>query len=200
MPQRSQTPTERPHHGGAIVPPPRVPAFAPPAPPAEAERAARASLRAQIGKLERELSAIAAEHFPFVHAPRPSGGADAPALQGLGELERTRDTLAARLQEMHARVARRGEHERAARELLKRMTLEPGRYRYYRVPVRDLGENGCGVYEVRPRFGLIGMLAGWWQVKLSSGCPLPRGSRRSRRGPAETGKASPPAYGAGARS
>jgi hypothetical protein len=26
---------------------------------------------------------------------------------------------------------------------------------------------------VRPRLGLIGMLMGWWQVKLSSGCPLP---------------------------
>jgi hypothetical protein len=25
---------------------------------------------------------------------------------------------------------------------------------------------------VRPRLGLIGMLMGWWQVKLSSGCPL----------------------------
>jgi hypothetical protein len=25
---------------------------------------------------------------------------------------------------------------------------------------------------VRPRLGLIGMLAGWWHVKLSSGCPL----------------------------
>ena len=23
-----------------------------------------------------------------------------------------------------------------------------------------------------PRLGLIGMLMGWWQVKLSSGCPL----------------------------
>jgi len=36
----------------------------------------------------------------------------------------------------------------------------------------ELGEGGCGVYQVRPRLGLIGMLAGWWHVKLSSGCPL----------------------------
>jgi hypothetical protein len=41
-----------------------------------------------------------------------------------------------------------------------------------RVANRDLGENGCGVWQVRPRLGLIGMLMGWWQVKLSSGCPL----------------------------
>jgi len=25
---------------------------------------------------------------------------------------------------------------------------------------------------VRPRVGLVGMFMGWWQVKLSSGCPL----------------------------
>ncbi len=69
-----------------------------------------------------------------------------------------------------------------ARELLERMRLEPGRYKFVRLPVRDLGEGGCGVWEVRPRLGLIGMLAGWWQLKLSSGCPLARGSR-SERGP-----------------
>jgi hypothetical protein len=55
------------------------------------------------------------------------------------------------------------------------MKLEPGRYKFARLPVKDLGEGGCGVWEVRPRLGLVGMLAGWWQVKLSSGCPLPRG-------------------------
>ena len=55
------------------------------------------------------------------------------------------------------------------------MKLEPGRYKYVRLPVSDLGQGGCGVWEVRPRLGLIGMLAGWWQVKLSSGCPLARG-------------------------
>ena len=78
----------------------------------------------------------------------------------------------------------RTEHERRAWELLERMKLEPGRYQFVRLPVRDLGQGGCGVWEVRPRLGLIGMLAGWWQVKLSSGCPLAGGSRR-RRDPAE---------------
>ena len=52
------------------------------------------------------------------------------------------------------------------------MLLEPGRYKFVRVANRDLGEGGCGVWQVRPRLGLIGMLMGWWQVKLSSGCPL----------------------------
>ncbi len=140
----------------------------------EAERAARATLRAQIAKLEHDISGLLAERFPFIAAPSPtvevatSGG---PCLPGLGELERTRDRLAARLQVLRSRAAVRGEHERRAHELLERMRLEPGRYKYYRVPVRDLGEGGCGVWEVRPRLGLIGMLAGWWELTLSSGCP-----------------------------
>ena len=58
---------------------------------------------------------------------------------------------------------------------LERMLLEPGRYRFVRISNRDIGEPGCGVWQVRPRLGLIGMLMGWWQVKLSSGCPLATG-------------------------
>ena len=107
-------------------------------------------------------------------------------MPGLAELERSRDRLAARLQELSGLAARRTEHERRARELLEAMKLEPGRYKYYRVPVRDLGEGGCGVWEVRPRLGLIGMLAGWWELTLSSGCPLYRADRlfHSTHGPA----------------
>ncbi|MCW3031685.1 MAG: hypothetical protein JWM60_30 [Solirubrobacterales bacterium] len=152
--------------------------FAPPqTPPAEdAERAARATLRAQIAKLENELSQILADRFPFIAAPPAFGPAPAappagPRLPGLGELERSRDRLATRLQELRSRAERRSENERRAAELLKKMELEPGRYKYYRVPVRDLGQSGCGVWEVRPRLGLIGMLAGWWELTLSSGCP-----------------------------
>ena len=55
------------------------------------------------------------------------------------------------------------------------MLAEPGRHRFVRLPNRELGEPGCGVWQVRPRLGLIGMLMGWWQVKLSSGCPLAGG-------------------------
>ena len=144
--------------------------------PADAERAARATLRAQIARLEAEVSAILADRFPFVAAPpafpeRPVAPSPGPRLPGLGELERSRDRLAAHLQELRARAAKRTAHERRAAELLERMRLEPGRYKYYRVPVRDLGQSGCGVWEVRPRLGLIGMLAGWWELTLSSGCP-----------------------------
>ncbi len=168
---------------------------------ATSERAARVSLKAQIARLERELSGIVAARFPYIPAPRSarSGSlARAPRLPDLGELERERDHLAGRLQELRRAAAARTEHERRAREQLERMRLEPGRYKFVRLPVRDLGQGGCGVWQVRPRLGLIGMLAGWWQLKLSSGCPLPRGSR-STRGPAHRTPTAPPGVDSDAR-
>jgi hypothetical protein len=158
------------------------------------ERAARRALRAQVAKLERELSGIVADGFPHIAAhdigvaarasvgcePRADAGSSprvggAPCLLDLERLERTRDELAGRVQMARRATAERAELETRSRELLERMKREPARYKFVRLPVRDLGEHGCGVWEVRPRMGLIGMLAGWWQVKLSSGCPLPRG-------------------------
>jgi hypothetical protein len=114
------------------------------------ERAARADLRAQIAALE-------------ARGGRAAGGAG-PRMLSLGELERIRDALAARPQPPAA-------PDQAARVLLERMLSDPGAHRWARVPLAALGEPGCGAYVVRPRLGLIGMLAGWWQVKLSSGCP-----------------------------
>jgi hypothetical protein len=141
---------------------------------ATGERAAKESLRAQVRKLERELSGIVADGFP--HIPAHGGltgraSSTGPHLLTLGELERLRDGLALRVHEVQRLAAARAERERRARALLERMRLEPGRYRFTRLPVADLGEGGCGVWEVRPRLGLIGMLSGWWQLKLSSGCP-----------------------------
>jgi hypothetical protein len=145
------------------------------------ERAARASLRAQIARLEHELSAIVAETFPYIAATSELDVAfSGPRLPSLEQLERSRDRLAVRVQELHGVAGARARHERRAKEQLERMKLEPGRYKFVRLPVNDLGQGGCGVWEVRPRLGLIGMLAGWWQVKLSSGCPLPTGSRSTR--------------------
>jgi hypothetical protein len=147
------------------------------------EAAARRSLRAQISRLERERSALIAAAFPYLRplvgtgSPLP-GAAAGPRLLTLEALELLRDELAGQLQDVRERVRERREHEREARELLEGMRLEPGRYKFVRLPVSDLGQGGCGVWEVRPRLGLIGMLAGWWQLKLSSGCPLARGPRR----------------------
>jgi len=145
------------------------------------EAGARRSLRTQIAKLERERSALIAGAFPHVRplaTPAFDVPASGPRLLSLEALERLRDQLAGQLQDVSHQVDDRNEHERRARELLEGMKLEPARYKFVRLPVRDLGEGGCGVWEVRPRLGLIGMLAGWWQLKLSSGCPLARGPRR----------------------
>jgi hypothetical protein len=154
---------------------------------AGAERAARESLRAQVAKLERELSGIVAGCFPHV-SPAPAldsargGGSSAPLRPGgtgphllsLAELERLRDRLVLRVRGAQHQAVRHSEHVRRSRDLLERMKEEPGQYKFVRLPVTDLGERGCGVWEVRPRLGLIGMLAGWWQLTLSSGCPLPQ--------------------------
>lgn len=139
----------------------------------DAECAARRSLRKQIARLERELSHIVADCFPDIAAtPADRRPSRAPRLLDLAELELERDALVARLSEAEAESDARAERHRQARTLLAAMQLEPGRYKFMRLRSVDLGESGCGVWQVRPRLGLIGMLAGWWHVKLSSGCPL----------------------------
>jgi hypothetical protein len=136
------------------------------------ERMARDALRSQVAKLERELSGLVAHTFPHI-SPHDcdSESFSGPRLLTLAELERLRDRLALRIGEVRNEVAERAALERRSRALLERMRLEPGHYKFVRVPVADLGDGHCGVWEVRPRLGLIGMLAGWWHVKLSSGCP-----------------------------
>jgi hypothetical protein len=139
------------------------------------EAAARRTLRAQIAKLERELSQAFVTAFPDRLMPEAAPGGQAPRLLSLGELEQVRDSLADRLQRMRSAIAERAEVQEANRVALERMLLDPADHRFEVMPLRALGEPGCGVYQVRPRLGLIGMLRGWWQVKLSSGCPLAGG-------------------------
>lgn len=140
------------------------------------ERAARAALRAQIARLERRLSAAVAAAMPdagLVPAAPVAGRSSAgPRLLTLGDLERERDALAGRAADAEAALALREEQREDARRRLERMLLAPGDHRRVRITQRELGEPGCGVWQVRPRVGLIGMLMGWWHVKLSSGCPL----------------------------
>jgi hypothetical protein len=148
------------------------------------ERAARRNLRGQIARLEGELGHAFVTAFPMGGLPQPPvPGPARPRLLDLGELEIVRDELAQRLHEARTTITRRADEQAEQRLLLERMLLQPGRYRFTRVSCHDLGEPGCGVWQVRPRMGLIGMLMGWWQVKLSSGCPLAVG-RRSAGGPA----------------
>lgn len=136
------------------------------------EGAARRSLRDQIAKLERELGDVFVSAYPRAGidvSVRSWGG---PRLLSLGELEQLRDELAKRLRQARAAFAQRTEIEEQNRRLVERMMLEPARYKFARVTREDVGETGCGGWEVRPHLGLLGMLAGWWRVRLSSGCPL----------------------------
>lgn len=149
------------------------------------ERAARRSLRSQIERLERELSDAFVTAFTMGGLQQPPAFAAQPKLLDLGELERVRDELAERLQEARATIAKRADEQEAKRVMLERMLLDPGSYRFVRIYRSELGEPGCGAWQVRPRMGLIGMLMGWWQVKLSSGCPLARGRGRPRPRPAD---------------
>jgi hypothetical protein len=145
----------------------------------DVQRAARRSLRSQIVKLERELADAFLTAVPMGGLDLlPAAGAPAPRLLDLGELELVRDRLAERLGTARTLIAERSEAQEAARVRLERMLLEPGKYRFVRITHEQLGRPGCGAFHVRPRLGLIGMLMGWWQVKLSSGCPLPGGHGR----------------------
>jgi hypothetical protein len=150
------------------------------------ERLAREALRSQIAKLERQLADAFVSAFPRVMLDIAVPATGGPRLLSLGELETVRDSLVERVREARGVLAARGEAEARNRELLERVMLDPGRYRYVRISTADLGEGGCGEWHVRPRLGLIGMLAGWWQVKLSSGCPLARGPRGARAVPSRS--------------
>jgi hypothetical protein len=141
------------------------------------ERAARRTLRAQIARLERDLGEAVFAAFPHVKEGAlvgdRHGSAFGPRLLGLGELERVRDELAERVRRARVVVAERAELEADSRLLLEEMLRDPARYRHVRLPLADLGEPGCGEYFVVPRRGIVGRCMGWWQVKLSSGCPRP---------------------------
>ena len=142
----------------------------------DAERAARRSLRRQIALLERELSDAFVTAYRMGGLAHPvAGPITQPRLLDLGELERVRDELAERLRAARVTIAERADAQAASRLVLERMLLAPAKHRFVRVTREALGEAGCGAWEVRPRLGLIGMLMGWWQVKLSSGCPLAGG-------------------------
>jgi len=136
------------------------------------ELAARRALRAQVARLERRLAAAVAASFPDGGVETTVPATSGPRVLTLGELEALRDALAGRVAEAQRVIALREERREQARIRLERMLLAPGEHRFVRITQRELGEGGCGAWHVRPRLGIIGMLMGWWHVKLSSGCPL----------------------------
>lgn len=148
------------------------------------ERAARRSLREQIARLEAELCRMTgdAEGTGAAAVIRSARATGDPQVLSLGGLERVRDALSERVALARGEQVARARVYTANRRRLEAMMLEPGAHRFERVTYEDLGQRGCGGWEVRPRLGLIGMLAGWWHVVVSSGCPLAMAylSRRRR--------------------
>lgn len=139
------------------------------------EAAARRSLREQIAKLEAELSSAFVAVYPRAGIDFAVGGRGGPRMLSLGELERLRDDLSDRVRDVRVALAARAEVEDRNRLLIEDMQLEPGRFKWVRVSNEDIGRPGCRHWHVRPRYGLLGMLMGWWRVKISSGCPLATG-------------------------
>jgi hypothetical protein len=124
------------------------------------ERLARDDLRAQVARLEAR--------------GRKARGGRGPRLLGLGELEALRDDMLHPTHRLRRHVPAAAEPrpvELTAHARLEAMLADPSAHRRERVSLRELGRPGCGSYYVGPRLGLVGMLAGWWEVKLSSGCP-----------------------------
>jgi hypothetical protein len=137
------------------------------------ERAARASLRAQIAHLERELALAALDACPRLDPGPPLQSLSGPRLLTLGELERVRDELAGRVTAVRGAAEAQALRQADARAQLERMLADPPAHKWLRISNEDLGLPGCAHYHVRPRLGPIGLLCNWWRVKISSGCPLP---------------------------
>jgi hypothetical protein len=137
------------------------------------EREARLQLRRQIARLESELSGLFAEAFGHTEVPhRVEVPFASPRVLDLGGLEAVRDGLAGRVAEAREALVERNRVETENRELVEAMLAAPQDYKWVRVSREDLGLHGCGHWHSRPRLGPIGMLMGWWRVKVSSGCPL----------------------------
>jgi DNA-binding transcriptional regulator YhcF (GntR family) len=132
------------------------------------EAAARRELRRQIARLEAELAAYPEARSKQDRHPllRPKGH-----VAGFAELSATRDQMIELLRAARADAERMGEHQERARARRERIAGEPEAHRWQRVGNDECGDPGCGELRAVPRFGPIGAIAGWWRVKVSSGCP-----------------------------
>ena len=140
------------------------------------ELAIRRSLREQIGKLESELASLFCSAYPRKgDFDWQVGSRRGPRLLSLMELEELRDELAAKLQHNRRVLSDKTYSEETYRARIEEMLLDPASHKWERVRNVDIGEPGCKNWHVRPRLGVIGMLMGWWCVKISSGCPLAGG-------------------------
>ena len=135
------------------------------------DASARRSLRDQIAKLERELSALFASAYPRRGLDWDVPARGGPRLLEIGELEALRDALADRLEDARRSLRERSYVEAKNRARIEALIADPARFKWVRISNEDIGEPGCKFWHSRPRLGLIGMLMGWWRVRISSGCP-----------------------------
>jgi hypothetical protein len=137
------------------------------------ERLARAELRRQIGRLEAQLGSLVADAFPRIQIDAGVAAVSSePRALGLGDLEAVRDSLVTRIGAARRTLQGQAELETRNRELLERMLDAPAEHKWLRISRADVGEPGCGHWHSWPLLGPLGMLMGWWRVKVSSGCPL----------------------------
>jgi DNA-binding transcriptional regulator YhcF (GntR family) len=132
------------------------------------EAAARRELRRQINRLEAQLAS-----YPDARSGRQRHPLLRPKahIADMGELEQVRDELMDRLKEARAAAERQGERQTRARGRRERIIGDPEAHRWERVRGEGVGDPGCGETSSVPRFGPVGAAAGWWRVKVSSGCP-----------------------------
>jgi hypothetical protein len=135
------------------------------------EAAARRSLRDQIARLERELAALFASAYPRRGLEWQVGSPGGPRMLDVGELEVLRDRLAEHVQDARRTLRDRHYVEQRNRERIEALIADPARFKWVRISNEDIGEPGCKFWHSRPRLGLVGMLMGWWRVRISSGCP-----------------------------
>jgi hypothetical protein len=134
---------------------------------------ARRQLREQIARMERELADTLASTYPRILTAPARTAPQTARLLDLAELELARDALADRVSTVRRRVVEQAESQARARAKLEEMLARPSAYKGATVRNDELGLSGCTTYRVLPRLGPIGLLSGWWRVKISSGCPLP---------------------------
>ena len=142
------------------------------------ERAARADLRRQIAALEAELGRLFGSAFPRTGIEFAVAG-PRRAPDALGRRARASPRRARRPAPGGRRAARTTapRSRSGTGELIEEMAADPAGPQVVRVSNEDIGEPGCRHWHSRPRWGLLGMLMGWWRVRVSSGCPLAEGLR-----------------------
>ena len=132
------------------------------------EAAARRELRRQIARLEAELAAYPEARSKDETHPllRPKGH-----VADFAELSAIRDQLMERLRDARKEAGKRADRQERARTRRERIIGDPEAHRWERVGNDECGDPGCGETRAVPRFGPVGAIAGWWRVKVSSGCP-----------------------------